>query len=179
VSGGVYDLGRVRDTLTGLYGPDHDGQREPAGGLGQVSCLRCREDPLPKTPYIFLDLPPVDPGPEAAAVAELLLQAGPRDLPRSTGTARPGIAVSDAPDELPGAVVRLLRLLDRPRHRKALTPLVKREILWRLLTGEHGDVVRQLGLADSSLTHIRTVARWIWENYASAFRGEAVAQLSG
>ena len=35
-----------------------------------------------------------------AAIAELLLQAGPGDLPRSPGTARPGIAVSDAPDEL-------------------------------------------------------------------------------
>ena len=31
VFGGVYELSRVRDTLTGLYGPDADGgQREPA-----------------------------------------------------------------------------------------------------------------------------------------------------
>src|SRR5580693_7481717 len=84
---------------------------------------------------------------EPAAIAELLLQAGPGDLPRSPGTARPGIAVSDAPDELLDAIVRLLRLLDRPRDRKTLVPLVKREILWWLMTGEHGDAVRQLGLA--------------------------------
>ncbi|MGH3209278.1 MAG: DEAD/DEAH box helicase, partial [Trebonia sp.] len=33
VFGGVYELSRVRDTLTGLYGPDDGGgQREPAGG---------------------------------------------------------------------------------------------------------------------------------------------------
>jgi hypothetical protein len=33
VFGGVYALSRVRDTLTGLYGPDSDGgQREPASG---------------------------------------------------------------------------------------------------------------------------------------------------
>ena len=93
---------------------------------------------------------------EPAAIAELLLQAGPGDLPRSPGTARPGIAVSDAPDELLDAIVRLLRLLDRPRDRKALVPLVKREILWRLMTGEQGDVVRQLGLADSSLSAHQT-----------------------
>jgi len=37
---------------------------------------------------------------EPAAIAELLLRAEPGDLPRSTGTARPGIAVSDAPGEL-------------------------------------------------------------------------------
>src|ERR1700736_4135519 len=116
---------------------------------------------------------------EPAVIAELMLRAGPGDLPRSSGTSRPGIAVSDAPDELLDAVVRLLRLLDRPRDRKALVPLVKREILWRLMTGEQGEAVRQLGLADSSLSHIRRAVRWIRENYARPFRVEEVAQLSG
>ena len=50
-----------------------------------------------------------------SAVAELLLQAAPGDLPPAGGGAPSGIAVSDAPDELVDAVVRLLRLLDRPR----------------------------------------------------------------
>jgi AraC-like DNA-binding protein len=116
---------------------------------------------------------------EPAAVAELLLQAEPGSLPRSSGTAHLGIAVSDAPAELLDAIVRLLRLLDRPRDRKALVPLVEREILWRLMTGEQGEVVRQLGLADSSLTHIRGAVRWIRENYTRPFRVEEVAQLSG
>jgi AraC-like DNA-binding protein len=48
-----------------------------------------------------------------------------------------------------------------------------------LITGEQGDVVRQLGLADSSLTHIRGAVRWIRENYTRPFRVEEVAQLSG
>jgi AraC-like DNA-binding protein len=117
--------------------------------------------------------------PEPAAIAELMLRAGPGDLPRSPGTPRPGIAVSDAPDELLDAVVRLLRLLDRPRDRRTLVPLVKREILWRLITGDQGDAVRQLGLADSSQRHIARAARWIRENYARPFRVEEVAQLSG
>src|SRR5882757_4797696 len=116
---------------------------------------------------------------EPATIAELLLQAGPGDLPRSPGTARPGIAVSDAPDELLDAIARLLRLLGRPRDRRTLAPLYKREILWRLMTGEQGDVVRQLGLADSSLSHITRAVRWIRENYTRPFRVEEVAQLSG
>lgn len=133
----------------------------------------------------FVDVAPGRPGLgfgmtlEPAAIAELLLQAGPEDLPRSPGTARPGIAVSDAPDELLDAIVRLLRLLDRPRDRKVLVPLVKREILWRLLTGDQGDAVRQLGLADSSLTHIARAVRWIRENYTQPFRVEEVARISG
>jgi AraC-like DNA-binding protein len=116
---------------------------------------------------------------EPATVAELLLQAGPGDLPQSPSGARPGIAVSDAPDELLDAIVRLLRLLDRPRDRKTLAPLVKREILWRLMTGEQGGTVRQLGLADSSLSHITRAVRWIRENYTRPFRIEEVAELSG
>lgn len=116
---------------------------------------------------------------EPAVIAELLLQAGPGELPRSTAAAPPGIAVSDAPDELLDAVVRLLRLLDRPGDRKMLAPLVKREILWRLLTGEQGEAVRQLGLADSSLSHIDRAVRWIREHYTQPFRVEELARLSG
>ncbi|MFI6075029.1 AraC family transcriptional regulator N-terminal domain-containing protein [Actinoplanes sp. NPDC051343] len=116
---------------------------------------------------------------EPAVIAELLLEAGPGDLPMSPGVVRPGIAVTEAPGELLDAIVRLLRLLDRPRDRKVLVPLVKREILWLLMTGEQGDVVRQLGLADSSLAHIRRAVQWIRENYRRPFRVEEVAQLSG
>jgi AraC-like DNA-binding protein len=76
-------------------------------------------------------------------------------------------------------VVRLLRLLDEPRDRAVLAPLVKCEILWRLITGEQGETVRQLGLADSSLSHISRAVRWIREHYAQPFRVEDVARLAG
>jgi AraC-like DNA-binding protein len=112
-------------------------------------------------------------------VAELLLQAAPGDLPPATGGTPPGLTVSDAPDELGEAVLRLLRLLDRPRDIAVLAPLFKREILWRLLTGEQGAAVRQLGLADSSLSHVSRAVRWIRDHYAQPFRVEEVARLSG
>jgi AraC-like DNA-binding protein len=139
---------------------------------------------LPVTGYV-IDAAPGSPALgfglalEPAAIAELMLQAGPGDLPRSAGSPRPGITVSDTPDELLDAVVRLLRLLDQPRDRRTLAPLIKREILWRLMTGDQGDAVRQLGLADSNLRHITRAAQWIRENYARPFRVEEVAQLSG
>ena len=139
---------------------------------------------LPVTGYV-IDAAPGSPALgfglalEPAAIAELMLQAGPGDLPRSAGSPRPGITVSDAPGELLDAIVRLLRLLDQPRDRRTLAPLIKREILWRLMTGDQGDAVRQLGLADSNLRHITRAAQWIRENYARPFRVEEVAQLSG
>lgn len=114
-----------------------------------------------------------------AAVAELLLQAAPGDLPPVGGGTPSGMAVSDAPDELLDAVVRLLRLLDHPRDATVLAPLVKREILWRLITGEQGAVVRQLGLADSSLSHVARAVQWIRDHYTQSFRVEDVARRSG
>jgi AraC-like DNA-binding protein len=115
---------------------------------------------------------------EPADIAALLLELEPSDLPPSGGSAGPGIVVTDAPDELLDAVARLLRLLDHPRDRKALVPAVKREILWRLITGEQGEVVRQLGLPDSNLRHITRAVRWIRENYTRPFRVEDLAHLS-
>ncbi len=114
-----------------------------------------------------------------ATVAELLLQAAPGDLPPLAGGAPSGMVVSDAPDELGDAVIRLLRLLDRPRDITVLAPLIKREILWLLLTGEQGSAVRQLGLADSSLSHVARAVRWIRDHYAQAFRVDDLARLSG
>ncbi|MEV6842471.1 AraC family transcriptional regulator [Actinoplanes sp. NPDC051411] len=112
-----------------------------------------------------------------AAVAELLLQDS--DQARGSVPAAPAIAVSDAGDELIDAVVRLLRLLDSPRDRDVLAPLVIREILWRVITGDQGGTVRQLGLADSGLTQIARAVRWIRENYGRPFRVQDLADASG
>ncbi|HEX4246879.1 MAG TPA: AraC family transcriptional regulator [Pseudonocardia sp.] len=114
-----------------------------------------------------------------AAVAELLLQAGPADVREPGGEASPGMAVSDAPEELVDAVVRLLRLLDRPRDVQVLAPLVIREILWRLVTGSQGETVRQLGLIDSNLTHIAGAVRWIREHYNKSFQVADLARRTG
>ncbi|MFG3123127.1 AraC family transcriptional regulator N-terminal domain-containing protein [Streptomyces sp. NPDC048208] len=116
---------------------------------------------------------------DPSAIAELLLRAGPGDIPRPAPGTASGIAAGDAPAELLDAVIRLLRLLDEPRDRAVLAPLFKREILWRLITGEQGATVRQLGLPDSGLSHVSRAVGWIREHYAEPFRVADVARLSG
>ncbi|GAA2042634.1 AraC family transcriptional regulator [Catenulispora yoronensis] len=115
---------------------------------------------------------------EPSAVADLLLEAGPGSVPRSAA-APSGIAVSDAPAALLDAVLRMVRLLDEPGDQAVLAPLLKREILWRAVTGEQGATVRQLGLPDSSLSHISRTVRWIREHFAQPFRVEDVARIAG
>lgn len=114
-----------------------------------------------------------------AAVAEVLLAADAGQLPELAPGAAAGLAVSAASAELLDAVVRLLRLLDQPRDIPVLAPLIKREIIWRLLTGEQSTVLRQFGLPDSSLSHIARAVQWIRDNYALPFRVEEVAQRAG
>jgi hypothetical protein len=114
-----------------------------------------------------------------SVVAELLLRAGPADIPPAPGSAPSGIAVSNAPDELVDAAVRMLRLLDRPCDATVLAPLIEREIVWWLLTGEQGATVRQLGLADSSLAHVARAVGWIRDHYAESFRVQDAARVSG
>ena len=71
------------------------------------------------------------------------------------------------------------RFVDGFLRAPALAPLIEREILWRLLTGPHADVVRQIGLADSGLSHITRAIGWIRDNYAEPMRVADLARLAG
>jgi AraC-like DNA-binding protein len=113
-----------------------------------------------------------------AAIAELLLQSSAgRWSGRTSGT--PAIAISKAEPELLDALARMLRLLDCPADAPVLAPLIAQEILWRLLAGPLGDTVRQIGLADSDLSHVSRAIAWIRDNYAEPMRIDELARLSG
>jgi AraC-like DNA-binding protein len=112
------------------------------------------------------------------AIAPLLLEAPTSQWSR-TAAGAPAIATDDADPELLDAVVRMLRLLDRPNDARVLAPLIEREILWRLLTGPNAEVVRQIGLADSGLSHITRAIGWIRDNYAEPMRVADLARLAG
>jgi AraC-like DNA-binding protein len=111
-----------------------------------------------------------------AAIAALLLDSGPGEQARRSPL---GIASSDATNEVLDALVRLLRLLDHPGDRRALGPAVEREILWRLITGDQGAMVRQIGLADSRLSLIGRSVGWLRHHYDETVRVDELARLSG
>ena len=109
-------------------------------------------------------------------IADLLLESG---VTGSASHSRPGFAVGRATDELLDPFTRLLRLLDRPADLPVLAAAAEREVVWRLLTGENGPMVRQIGLADSRLAQIGRAIRWIREHYADLFRVEDAARVAG
>jgi AraC-like DNA-binding protein len=130
-------------------------------------------DAGPETPSLAmgLELRP-------ATIAPLLLRA-PAARSSRAAAELPAMATGEASPDLLEAVTRLLRLLDHPEDAPVLAPLVEREIIWRLLTGPHGGLVRQAGLADSYLSHVGRAIQWIRENYAEPIRIEDLARLAG
>ena len=144
-------------------------------------CLVVTAD-LPVTGH-YLDIAPGAPSLSLgvvlrpAAVAALLLQR-PTFRWAPVGAGPTAIATGPADDDLLDALARMLQLLDRPTDAPVLAPLLEQEILWRLLTGPLGGVVRQIGLADSELAHVGRAISWIRDNYAEPMSIENLARLA-
>jgi AraC-like DNA-binding protein len=120
------------------------------------------------TPYlaILLTLEPRD-------IAQLLVDV---ELPHTVKSpVGPGMAVSDISLPLVAALCRLVALLDEPENIPALAPLMKREILYRLLIGEQGQRLRQMGYVGSRGHQIGKAISWLKDNYVQPLRVEQLA----
>jgi AraC-like DNA-binding protein len=131
----------------------------------------CVIEASPQEPYLCLKLDLNLP-----VLSELLLAHG-GDAPAPS--AGPGLALSKMDPSLLDSVVRLLRLLDTPADLTALAPLAEREILYRLLTGEQGHLVRQVACAESRLSQISRAIAWIKKNYRRRFSIDMIAGEAG
>jgi AraC-like DNA-binding protein len=114
----------------------------------------------------------------ADAIAPLLLQAPTGRWSRGAADL-PAIATGEASADLLDAVTRMLRLLDSPADAAVLAPLIEKEILWRLLTGPNGGMIRQIGLVNSGLAHVSRAIGWIRDNFAEPLRIDDLARLAG
>lgn len=97
-----------------------------------------------------------------------------------TGRAeRPVLAVYPENPDLVDAACRLIRLLDRPESIPVLGPLIEREILYRLLTGPHGTMLRHIMAADSRLGQISRAIATIRDGFRAQLRIDDVASVAG
>jgi len=124
----------------------------------------------PEEPFVAFTMR-LRPTEIAALLLETSTTAGPSRLS--------GLTISDAGPDLLDPVVRLLRIADRPDDLRVLGAAYRREILWRLLTGEQGDLVRQVGLANGNLAHVSRAIRWIRDHYREPVLVADLAALSG
>lgn len=89
-----------------------------------------------------------------------------------------GMAVSQTNAPLLDAVIRLVSLLETPEHIAALSPLIIREIIYRLMQDEQGRHMRQFAIMGSHAHSIASVIGHIQSHYANRFTIQELANLA-
>lgn len=110
---------------------------------------------------------------DAGLLAELIVEMRPGE--RSPKA----MAVSVLDGDLRDSVTRLLRLLDTPGHIGALSPLILREIYFRLLLGPKREMLRQLALPTSQLSQINRAIGYLRRCFDQPILVEELAELAG
>jgi AraC-like DNA-binding protein len=111
-----------------------------------------------------------------AAITALLGDLSPH--PHTSGDApsrTKAFNVAAVTPELMDAWVRMLRLMDRPEDIPALAPSYEREVLYRVLQGPLGHMLRQLATPDSAMARISGAIGRIRRDYQQPLR---IAELA-
>jgi AraC-like DNA-binding protein len=125
-----------------------------------------------QTPYLCLRLKL-----EMGAVREVLGQ-GDFELPL-IGSEAPAMTTAETTVEFLGAVGRLLDLLHAPADIPFLSPLVQRELIYRVLRSAAGQRLRAIATAGDQSYRTARVIAFIRANYAKTLRVEDLAQIAG
>lgn len=95
--------------------------------------------------------------------------------------AQTGNGLYQAPldDELIDAAVRLLRALKTDETARVLGPLYVKEILYQVISGEHGGLLKDLAFHNRNLFQISRVITMIHENYRAPLDIRTLAREAG
>ncbi|PAF21589.1 hypothetical protein CHH49_11915 [Terribacillus saccharophilus] len=90
-----------------------------------------------------------------------------------------GMYVNEIEAPILDVAVRLTSLLEKPEDISVLAPLIKKEILYRVLQGKHGSALAQMAVQGSYTQRIRYVIDHIRNHYDHSFRIEELAEIAG
>lgn len=121
-----------------------------------------------KSPYLGITLRL-----DKRAIAQLMVDSN-LPSPNSNQSSR-GMAIGKVSHELIIAFQRLIALLDEPKNIPILSPLIQREILFRLLIGDQGDRLRQIATNGSQSGQISQAIDWLKNNYQLKLKVEDLA----
>jgi len=127
-------------------------------------------DATPEVPYLGIRLA-LDP----AMIGALLLEDDEPNSLHSTPPVR-GMAVTEIDPCLLDAIVRLMRLLDTPRDIRVLSPLILREIIYRLLGGAQRARLAQIAAGNSRTQGVAQAIDWLKRHYARPLLVEDIAR---
>jgi len=95
--------------------------------------------------------------------------------PRTQQSSR-GMATGEVTRPLVDAIVRLIGLLEAEEDIPILAPVIQREIIYRLLTGDQGARLRQIAAAGSQSRQIARALEWLKENFTQPLRIDDLAE---
>jgi AraC-like DNA-binding protein len=123
-------------------------------------------------PYLSLRLD-LDP----TLVGSVMVEAGYPSAQRGANVKAIDVSLLDA--NLLDAVVRLVRLLGSPAEAHVLAPLIKREIIYRLLMGAQGNRLRQIAVLGGYTHHIARAVDLLRKEFNQPLRIETIARELG
>ena len=124
----------------------------------------------PEKPYLGLKL-----SLDLKEISQLMIDS---DLPAPRGKkVDRAMATGKLTDPLINSFKRLLDLLETPEDIPILAPLIKKEICYRLLTGDEGNYLRQIAASGSLSRQIAQAIVWLRNNYSESLRIEELASL--
>ncbi len=102
------------------------------------------------------------------------------DLPKPFGQHEQdtGFSVAAVTPPLMDAWVRMLRLMGKPEEIAALAPAYEREILYRVLQGPHGWMLRDIAAPDSAMARVNLAIAHIRQDFAEPIRVDDLARLA-
>lgn len=124
----------------------------------------------PERPYFCCAI-----GLDMTALADLVVAQGGPGAP----TGMPALAVCPSDPGLIDAACRLVALLDTPGDIAMLAPLIEREILYRLLAGPHGPMLRHIAAGDSHLRQVSRAIQTIRSSFDKQLRIRDIADAAG
>ncbi|WP_122610616.1 AraC family transcriptional regulator [Pseudomonas viridiflava] len=88
----------------------------------------------------------------------------------------PGFSVAAMTTDLMDAWVRMLRLMGDPAAIAALAPVYEREIIFRVLQGPLGWMLREIAAPDSAMARVNLAVQWIRQDFAQPIGVERLAE---
>lgn len=116
---------------------------------------------------LSIDIDPIE-------VGEILLEM--EDNKKGVKALSKGIYTSQMNDNIYDATIRLLKTIADPQDRRVLAPMIKREIIYRVLQSENGEILQSLVHRNKRFFQIAKVIQKINESYSDKFDIDKMAE---
>jgi AraC-like DNA-binding protein len=107
-------------------------------------------------------------------VGEILLDM--EDIQKEIQSLPKGIYSAPMSEALYDAAIRLLQAIADPLDKKVLAPMIKKEIIYRVLQGEKGEILEAIAHRNRRFFQIAKVLQKIHESYSNDFNIEKLAK---